>query len=54
MINEFDRVKIKSNGETGVVVDVRNADGTFFLVERDADNELVDCVEADLEVLADG
>lgn len=51
MINEFDRVKIKSNGETGVVVDIRDTNGKFFLVERDADNELIDCQEADLEAV---
>ena len=49
MINEFDRVKVKSSGETGVVVDIRSTNGTFYLVERDADNELIDCVESDLE-----
>lgn len=51
MINEFDRVRIKSTGETGVVVDIRNTNGKFFLVERDTDNELVDCKESDLEEL---
>lgn len=51
MIKEFDHVKIKSSGETGVVVDIRNINGKFFLVERDADNELVDCQEADLEAV---
>lgn len=49
MINEFDRVRIKSTGETGIVVDIRNITEEIFLVERDKDNELIDCVEADLE-----
>lgn len=49
MIEEFDHVKIKSSGETGVVVDIRNTNGKFFLVELDTDNELIDCVETDLE-----
>lgn len=51
MINEFDHVKIKSSGETGVVVDIRNTNGEFYLVERDADNELIDCKATDLEVV---
>lgn len=49
-INEFEQVRIKKTGETGVVVDIRGVDDKFFLVERDLDNELVDCVESDLEV----
>lgn len=49
MINEFDRVRIKSTGETGIIVDIRNITEEIFLVERDKDNELIDCVEADLE-----
>ncbi len=49
MINEFDHVQIKKTGETGIVVDIRNVNGKFFLVERDSDNELIDCIESDLE-----
>lgn len=49
MIHEFDHVKIKGSSDTGIVVDIRNTDGIFFLVERDADNELIDCAESDLE-----
>lgn len=51
MINEFDHVKIKNSGETGIVVDIRETNGKFFIVEKDADNELIDCKESDLEVM---
>lgn len=49
MINEYDRVRIKRTGEVGIVVDIRNANGKFFLVEKDSDNRLVDCKEEELE-----
>lgn len=51
MIQEYDHVRIKKTGFTGIVVDIRNTDGTYFLVETDADNELIDCVESELEKL---
>lgn len=49
MIKEYDRVKILKTGDVGIVVDIRNTDGIFYLVERDKDNELVDCTEDELE-----
>lgn len=49
MIKEYDRVKILKTGDTGIVVDIRNTGGFFYLVERDNDNELVDCTEDELE-----
>lgn len=61
MINEFDHVKIKSTGITGVVVDISIVAGkTIFVVESDnkgvpggygddASWKLFDCFENDLE-----
>lgn len=49
MINEFDRVRIISTGETGMVVDIRGTAKKFYLVEKDNDNELVDCTESEIE-----
>ena len=49
MINEFDRVRIISTGETGIVVDIRNTTKKFFLLEMDFDNRLVDCTENEIE-----
>jgi len=49
MINEYDHVKIAKTGDTGIVVDIRNTNGVYYLVERDSDNELIDCTEHDLE-----
>ena len=54
MIREYDRVKVKSTGDTGIVVDIRNTTGTYFLVERDSDNELIDCTASELEKLGRG
>ncbi|MBS5879639.1 MAG: hypothetical protein KIC63_05850 [Clostridium sp.] len=52
MINEFDHVKIKSSGITGILVDKRKTEnGVFCIVERDSDNELIDCTEDELERL---
>lgn len=51
MINEYDRVKIIETGDVGIVVDIRETNGTFCLVERDGDNELFDCAESELEKL---
>lgn len=51
MINEYDRVKIIETGDVGIVVDIRETNGTFCLVERDGDNELIDCAESELEKL---
>lgn len=51
MINEFDRVRIISTGETGIVVDIRNTTKKFFLLEMDFDNRLVDCTESEIEKL---
>ncbi|MCM1227552.1 MAG: hypothetical protein NC320_09045 [Clostridium sp.] len=49
MIHEYDHVKIKENGITGIVVDIRHTNGTYYLVESDADNDLIDCTEDELE-----
>lgn len=51
MINEYDRVRIIKTGDVGIVVDIRETNGTFYLVERDGDNELFDCSESELEKL---
>ena len=51
MINEYDRVRIIKTGETGIVVDIRHIEGEYYLVERDGDNELIDCSENELEKL---
>ena len=49
MIQEYDHVKIKNTGNTGIVVDIRNTNGTYYLVERDGDSELIDCKADELE-----
>ena len=49
MIREYDRVKVKNTGDVGIVIDIRNSNGTYFLVERDKDNELIDCTADELE-----
>ena len=50
-INEYDHVRIVKTGETGIVVDIRVTNDRYFTVERDSDNELLDCKEGDLEKL---
>ncbi len=49
MIREYDHVKVKSTGDIGIVVDIRNTNGTYYLIERDGDNKLIDCSADDLE-----
>lgn len=49
MIKEFDHVKIVKTGDTGIVVDIRDTNGVYYLIERDSDNELIDCTEDELE-----
>lgn len=49
MIREYDRVRIKSTGDVGIVVDIRKNNGTCYLVERDSDNNLIDCTPDELE-----
>nr|DAH41550.1 MAG TPA: NifZ domain [Caudoviricetes sp.] len=49
MIKEYDHVKILKTGATGIVVDIRDTGGIFYLVELDKDNELIDCRESDIE-----
>mgnify|MGYP000704899764 CR=1 FL=1 len=49
MIREFDKVRIIASGKTGVVVDVRNTSDTYYLVELDDDNEIIDCTKRDIE-----
>lgn len=51
MINEFDKVRIIGTCETGIVVDIRNTTSTFYLVEKDTDNELVDCTKDEIELI---
>lgn len=51
MICEYDRVKIKETGIAGIVVDIRHTAETYYLVESDSDNELIDCTEGELERL---
>lgn len=51
MIEEYERVKIKKTGEFGLVIDVREKNGKFYLVELDKDNEVIDCTEDELEKL---
>lgn len=49
MIYEYDRVKIKSSGIQGTVVDIRHTNRTYYLIESDDNNELIDCTEDELE-----
>lgn len=51
MIAEYDHVKILKTGDTGIVVDIRDTGGIYYLVERDGDNELVDCRGEEIEKL---
>lgn len=50
MIKLYDKVLIKISGIKGIVVDIRGTDKKIYMVEKDADNELVDCDESELEV----
>lgn len=49
MIHEYDHVRIKTSGIQGIVVDIRQTNGIFYLIESDDDNELIDCTECELE-----
>ena len=49
MIKEYDHVKVLKTGETGIIVDIRDTGGIYYLVELDKDNELSDCRESDIE-----
>lgn len=49
MICEYDRVLVKKTGDIGIVVDIRETNGTYYLIERDSDNKLIDCTVDDLE-----
>lgn len=49
MIKEYDHVKVLKTGETGIIVDIRDTGGIYYLVELDKDNELIDCRETDIE-----
>ena len=51
MVNEYDRVKIIATGETGVVVDIRNTNDCYLIVELDGGNELFDCTVDEVEKL---
>lgn len=51
MIKEYDHVKVLKTGDTGIVVDVRDTGGIFYLVELDKSNELLDCKREDIEKL---
>ena len=48
MIKEYDHVKVLKTGETGIIVDIRDTGGVYYLVELDMDNELIDCRESDI------
>ena len=52
-INEYDHVRVVASGETGIVVDIRTTNNTYFTVERDGDNKLLDCTESEIEKIAD-
>lgn len=49
MIHEYDRVIIKASGIHGIVIDIRHTNRTYYLVESDDDNRLIDCTEGELE-----
>lgn len=51
MIKEFDKVQIKKTWERGTVVDIRGDDKKIYMVEKDTDNELVDCAETEIEAI---
>ena len=51
MIKEYDHVKVLKTGDTGIVVDVRDTGGIFYLVELDKNNELLDCKREEIEKL---
>lgn len=51
MIHEYDRVIIKASGIQGIVIDIRHTNGTYYLVESDDSNDLIDCNEDELEKL---
>lgn len=51
MIKEYDHVKVLKTGDTGIVVDVRDTGGIFYLVELDKNNELLDCKMEEIEKL---
>ena len=48
-INEYDHVRVIASGDAGIVVDIRTTNNTYFTVERDSDNKLLDCTESDIE-----
>ena len=48
-INEYDHVRVIASGDTGIVVDIRTTNNTYFTVERDGDNKLLDCTESEIE-----
>lgn len=52
----YDRVKIKKNGVTGIIVDIRHTSGDVYTVEGDAKDAsggypLFDCKQDELEIL---
>lgn len=53
MIKEYDHVKVIKTGDAGIVVDIRDTGGIFYLVELDKNNELLDCKREDIEKLGD-
>lgn len=50
MIKEFDHVRIKGSKTTGIVVDIRNLNGSNrYLIESDGEsNDIIDCSEDEL------
>ena len=51
MIKEYDHVKVIKTGDAGIVVDIRDTGGIFYLVELDKNNELLDCKREEIEKL---
>ena len=51
MIKEYDPVKVIKTGDSGIVVDIRDTGGIFYLVELDKNNELLDCKRDEIEKL---
>ena len=49
MIKEYDPVKVIKTGDAGIVVDIRDTGGIFYLVELDKNNELLDCKREEIE-----
>ena len=51
MIKEYAHVTVIKPGDAGIVVDIRDTGGIFYLVELDKNNELLDCKREEIEKL---